>query len=220
MPDLPLLTGPSHSPASGGTARHLVVLLHGLGADGADLLTLAPLLAQALPDAAFVAPDAPSPYEAAPFGRQWFSLEDRAPSALLAGARHAAPILDAFLDAELARYGLDESALAVVGFSQGTMMALHTLLRRPRPCAALVGFSGALVGPETLPAEIQSRPRCLLIHGDADDVVNPACLSAAEAALAAVGVPVLTEMLPDLGHEIDGAAVGLAAAFLRQMLEG
>lgn len=216
MTDLPVLAGPSASPASGGTARQLVILLHGVGADGDDLLALAPLLAQALPDAAFVAPDGPFPYDAAPYGRQWFSLADRSPAAMAEGLRQAAPILDAFIESQLAVYGLDDSALALVGFSQGTMMALFVAPRRKQACAAVVGFSGALIAADALPGEIQSRPRCLLIHGDADDVVNPACLANAEAALAAVGVPVLAEMREGLGHEIDGPAVAFAAAFLRQ----
>ena len=216
MADLPVLTGPSAAPASGGPARQLVILLHGVGADGDDLLALAPLLAQALPDAAFVAPDGPFPYDAAPYGRQWFSLADRTPSVMAEGLQRAAPILNAYIESQLAAYGLDDTALALVGFSQGTMMALYVAPRRMHACAAVVGFSGALIGADVLPHEIQSRPRCLLVHGDADDVVNPACLANAESALAAVGVPVLAEMREGLGHEIDGPAVTLAAAFLRQ----
>jgi len=193
-----------------------VVLLHGIGADGADLLGLAPFVAEALPDAAFVAPDGPFPYDMAPFGRQWFSLQDRSLPAMAQGLRAAAPLVDAYLDAQLAALGLDETGLALVGFSQGTMMALHVALRRPRPCAAVVGFSGALLQPEALAGEIRARPRILLIHGDADEVVNPACLPEAEAGLAAVGVPVLAEMRHGLGHAIDGSGLGLATAFLRQ----
>jgi phospholipase/carboxylesterase len=210
------LSGPSADPVSGGAARQLVVLLHGIGADGADLLGLAPFVAEALPDAAFVAPDGPFPYDMAPFGRQWFSLQDRSVPAMAEGLRAAAPLVDAYLDARLAALGLDESRLALVGFSQGTMMALHVALRRPRPCAAVVGFSGALLQPEALAGEIRARPLTLLVHGDADEVVNPACLPAAEAGLAAVGVPVQVEMRHGLGHAIDGPGLGLAAAFLRQ----
>lgn len=210
------LSGPEAAPASHRPARHLVVLLHGVGADGADLMELVPYMAPALPDAAFVAPDAPFAYDMAPFGRQWFSLTDRSGPALLAGVREAAPILDAFLDGQLARFGLTDDELALVGFSQGTMMALHTALRRPRAVAALVGFSGALVGADILADELVSRPRTLLIHGDADEVVNPACLAQAERCLSAHGVPVLAEMCPEVGHSIDGHGLGLAVGFLRQ----
>lgn len=210
------LTGPSAAPSSGGPARQLVVLLHGVGADGTDLIELVPYVAQALPDAAFVAPDAPDAYDMAGFGRQWFSLQDRSTAALAAGIRAAAPRLDAFLDEQLARHGLGDADLALVGFSQGTMMALHVAPRRPRACAAVVGFSGALVEPERLAAELASRPRTLLVHGDADEVVNAACLPHAEQGLAAVGIPVLAEVRPGLGHSIDGPGLGLAIAFLHQ----
>lgn len=210
------LTGPSAAPASGGPARQLVVLLHGVGADGADLIELVPYVAEALPDAAFIAPDAPAQYDMAGFGRQWFSLQNRSTAALAAGIRAAAPLLDAFLDAQLAAHGLTDADLALVGFSQGTMMALHVAPRRSRACAAVVGFSGALVEPAALTAELASRPRTLLVHGDADEVVNPACLPQAEQGLAALGVPVLAELRPGLGHSIDGPGLGLAVAFLRQ----
>lgn len=210
------LTGPEALPLSGGPARQLVLLLHGVGADGADLAELIPYLAPALPDAAFVAPDGPQPYDMAPFGRQWFSLADRSGPALAAGVRQAAVALDRFIEEQLARFGLTEAELALVGFSQGTMTALHVGLRRPRALAAVVGFSGALVAGDALSGELRSRPRVLLVHGDADEVVNPACLAQAERSLSAVGVPVLTDMRPGLGHSIDGPGLALAVGFLRQ----
>lgn len=213
---IPTLTGPEALPLSGGPARQLVVLLHGVGVDGSDLAELIPYLAPALPDAAFVAPDGPEPYDLAPFGRQWFSLADRSVAALAAGVKNAAAILDAFLDQQLARFGLTDAELALVGFSQGTMTALHVAPRRAKAVAAVIGFSGAVVAPESLGAELRSRPRVLLVHGEADDVVNPACLAHAEQSLSAVGVPVLAEMRPGLGHSIDGPGLGLAVAFLRQ----
>ena len=210
------LSGPTAEPAAGGPAHQLVVLLHGVGAGGDDLIGIASLVADLLPHAAFVAPDGPFAYDLAPFGRQWFSLQDRSPAALSAGVRAAVPPLEAYVEAQLRARGLDGAALALVGFSQGTMTALHMALRRASPCAAVVGFSGALLDPVRLPDEVRSRPRVLLVHGDADEVVNPACLGQAEAALAAVGVPVLAEMRPGLGHGIDGPGLALAGHFLRQ----
>ena len=203
-------------PASGGIARQVVILLHGVGADGADLFGLVPYVAPMLPDAVFISPDAPFAYDMAPFGRQWFSLQDRSGPALAAGVRATAPLLDSFIDAKLAEYGMDDSDLAVIGFSQGTMMALHVAPRRAKTCAGIVGFSGAVVAGETLADEVLSRPRVLLVHGDADPVVNPASLATAERTLAAVGIPVLTELRPDLDHSIDGPGLALATAFLRQ----
>jgi phospholipase/carboxylesterase len=211
------LTGPSVEPASGGPAAQLVILLHGVGVDGSDLIELAPFFASILPDAAFVAPDAPFAFDMAPFGRQWFSLSDRSLPAISAGVRDCAPILEAFIDEQVELWGVQPADVALIGFSQGTMMALHVALRRPIAPAAVVGFSGALVDPDKLAAEITARPRTLLIHGAADEVVNPNCLQAAEQALAAVGVPVLTELRPGLGHGIDGPGAQMALGFLGQV---
>ncbi len=149
---LPSLSGPVRKPASGSKPRQLVVLLHGVGADGHDLIGLAPYWAPALPDAEFVSPDAPFPCDMAPYGRQWFSLQDRTPNAILGGVRAAAPILDAFLDEALAARGLDASQLALVGFSQGTMMSLYVGPRRAEALAGIIGYSGALIGADTLTA--------------------------------------------------------------------
>lgn len=214
MPESSPLSGLAADPASGRPARQLVVLLHGVGADAADLMGLAPILAESLPDAAFAAPDAPDPYDMAPYGRQWFSLQDRSLPALQAGVRRAEPVLNAWLDEQLAALGLTDAELALVGFSQGCMMALHVAPRRRAACAAVIGFSGALVGD--LAGEVASRPPFLLIHGAADEVVDPACLGRAEAALAAAGLPVLARLREGLGHAIDGPGLALAAAFLRQ----
>ncbi len=212
------LMGPVQPPLSGGPPRQLVVLLHGVGADGNDLIALAPFLAQALPEAEFVAPDAPFHYDLAPIGHQWFSLMDRSPSAIANGVRIAAPILDAFLDAELRRRGLEDSDLALVGFSQGTMMALHVAPRRPRPCAAILGYSGALISPEDLIGEVVSQPPVLLIHGEQDDVLPPDYMPVAAAALEAAGCRVRSHLQPMLAHGIDEAGLELGAAFLAEAL--
>ena len=158
------LDGPRLSPRSG-AARQLVVFLHGYGADGNDLIEIGRAWQQLLPQAAFVSPHAPEPCGQAPVGRQWFALTFRDPNERWVGANEAAPILERFLDAELARQQLPPSALALVGFSQGTMMALHVGLRRAVPPAAIVGYSGLLVlppdgNPETLAAESNRAPRC------------------------------------------------------------
>ncbi len=208
------LDGPRRAPASGGPPRHLVILLHGLGSDGNDLISLAPRFAQVVPDAAFVSPHGPFPYDMAPMGRQWFSLQAQAPAAILAGLRSAAPILDAFIARELERHGLSDERLVLLGFSQGAMVALHCGLRRAKPCAALLCYSSALVAPEILGAEITSRPPVLLVHGAADPVVPFGAMAAAETALKANGVPVQSEARPGLGHGIDETGLRLGAAAL------
>jgi phospholipase/carboxylesterase len=208
------LSGPELPPRAGGPPRQLVVLLHGVGADGNDLIGLAPALAQRLPHAAFVAPDAPEPCDMAPYGRQWFSLRDRRPAALLAGAAASAPRLDAFLDGALARHGLANHQLALVGFSQGTMMALFVAPRRAPSIAAVLGFSGALLGAGRLAAETRSRPPVLLVHGAVDEVVPLEALFAAVDGLQAAAIPVQWQVRPGLPHAIDPASLDHGAAFL------
>ncbi len=212
------LTGPVHPPAAGGSPRQLVVFFHGVGADGSDLIALAPFFAQALPEAEFLAPDGPEPCDMAPFGRQWFSLLDREPAALVSGVRRSAPAIDAFLDAALAEYGLTNQQLGLVGFSQGTMASLHAALRRPEPAAAVVGFSGAVLEGEGMETEVTARPPVLLMHGDQDEVVSPAALPMAEAALTRYGVPVQAMVRPGLGHGIDPEGAVVARQFLAQHL--
>lgn len=214
------LEGPRLAPKSGGAARRLIVLLHGVGADGNDLMALAPMLAEHLPDAAFVAPNAPERFDMAPFGYQWFSLKDTRPEVMLAGVQASAPMLDAFLDAELARHGLDESSLALVGFSQGTMMALYVAPRRAKPVAAVLGYSGALIGVDLLRDEVRSKPPVLLIHGDADEVVPVQSLQAAVVGLQAAGIPVREHVRPGLAHGIDPDGIKLGLTFLKAALEG
>ncbi|MDH3597945.1 MAG: dienelactone hydrolase family protein [Rhodospirillales bacterium] len=214
------LDGPRFGPARGGRPDALIVLAHGLGADGNDLIGLAPQLGQVLPGAAFASPHAPFPCDMAPFGRQWFSLQDRSPDAILAGVRAAAPILDGFVDAELARHELDDDRLVLIGFSQGTMMSLYIALRRAEACAGVLGYSGALIGAEHLAAEITSKPPVLLIHGEADEIVPVQALPHAVAALEACGVPVTGERRPHLGHGIDPEGLTLGARFLTERLGG
>ena len=208
------ITGPSRAPASGGPAKQLVVMLHGVGADGNDLIGLAPHLATVLPDAAFVSPDAPFACDMAPFGRQWFSLQDRSDAALLAGVQSVAPSVNAFLDAELAKHGLAPDKLVLIGFSQGTMTALYVAPRRPVSIAGVVAYSGAMVGGELLAKETLSRPPILLIHGDADEVVPVAAFDHAGAALQAAGFTVYGAKRPGLGHSIDSEGLSMGASFL------
>jgi phospholipase/carboxylesterase len=207
------LSGPRVAPRSG-VARQLVVLLHGVGADGDDLIGLAPALARFLPHAAFVAPNGLEPCDMAPFGYQWFSLRDRRPEALLRGVQAAAPLIDAFLDDELARHGLGSRQLALVGFSQGTMMSLYVAPRRAAPLAAVLGFSGALLGADALKVEAVSRPPVFLIHGDADEIVPVGSLAAAVAGLQAADIPVRWEIRPGLPHAIDPEGIAHGGAFV------
>ncbi|MGC1348555.1 MAG: prolyl oligopeptidase family serine peptidase [Xanthobacteraceae bacterium] len=213
-----VLDGPRLSPRSG-AARQLIVFLHGYGADGNDLIELGRVWQPLLPQAAFVSPHAPEPCEGAPMGRQWFALTFRDPNERWVGVNKAAPVLVRFIDAELARHGLPPSALALVGFSQGAMMALHVGLRRAVPPAAIVGYSGLLVLPpddnlDSFAAEIRSRPPVLLVHGDQDDLIPAQALFQAAQGLAALGVPAEWHLSAGVGHGIDPEGLRHGGEFL------
>jgi len=208
-----LIDGPRLGPRSG-VARQLVVFLHGYGADGNDLLGIGRQWAEFLPDTAFASPHAPEPCGGAPMGRQWFGLTFRDPGERWRGVVKARPALDAYLDAELQRHGLADDRLALVGFSQGAMMALHVGLRRKTAPGAIVGFSGTLVGGEHLAAEATARPPVMLVHGDRDDVIPVEALFLAAQALAAAEIPVEWHMSPGLGHGIDGEGLMHALGFI------
>ncbi len=219
MHDFFKLDGPRFGPASGAPAERLVILLHGLGADGNDLIGLAPHLARALPTTLFVAPNAPYPCDMAPFGYQWFSLIDRSASAILAGAQASAPILNAYIDEMLAETGLTPDRLALLGFSQGTMMSLFVAPRRDQAVAGILGYSGMLVGEERFGAEVRSRPPVLLVHGDADEVVPAQCTPMAAKVLADNGFEVETMIRPGLPHGIDPAGIEAGSTFLQRVLD-
>ena len=212
------LSGPSRPPASGAKPGRLVILLHGLGADGNDLIGLARYWAPLMPEAEFLSPNAPFGCDVAPYGYQWFSSLDRRPAAVLAGVRAAAAILDGFLDAALAERGLGAGDMALVGFSQGAMMSLFVGLRRARPIAGILGYSGRLLAPELLESELRSRPRVLLVHGTADPLVPYESLATAQAALAAADVPIETLTRPGIGHAIDEAGLRRGGEFLNEVL--
>ena len=196
------------------------MLLHGYGADGRDLIELGALWGERLPGAAFLAPHAPEPCVMAPMGRQWFGYVERDDRERWTGVQAAHAALAGYLDAELARCGLGDDRLALVGFSQGTMMALHTGLRRARAPAGILGYSGLHVVPDPrlAPPESFVRPPVLLVHGDADEVVPPEALDRSLASLRGLGIAVEGHRRPGLGHGIDPAGLQLGADFLAAAL--
>jgi phospholipase/carboxylesterase len=213
------LDGPRLEPQAGGAARELVVFLHGYGADGKDLIEIGRAWQPMLPHCAFVSPHAPEPCSQAPVGRQWFPLTFRDPNERWIGVNQAAPILDRFLDAELARRALPPSALTLVGFSQGTMMALHVGLRRAIAPRVIVGYSGLLVEPpqahaEKFIAEIKARPPILLVHGDRDELIPVEALFHTANALSALEVPVEWHVSAGIGHGIDQDGLRYGAEFI------
>jgi len=221
MSDIIPLSGPTLPPASGNPPKQLVILLHGVGADGQDLIGLAPFFQQVLTDALFVAPDAPHPFDMAPpgmqVGYQWFPIGDFSHETRLRGALAAAPHLDAFIDLLLENHGLDESDTLLIGFSQGSMMALHVGLRRPKQLAGIIAYSGMLVGPELLRREIKSKPPVLAMHGDGDDILPVESLPALVQGLEAAGVEVEHDIRPGLGHGIDEEEIRRGMAFVARL---
>lgn len=210
-------------PASGGKAKSAVVFVHGYGADGSDLLGLADPLGPHLPDTVFFSPDAPESSKANPYGYQWFPipwLDGSSEEQALAGLLAAAEDLNAFLDKVLSDEGLTPDRLALVGFSQGTMISLHIAPRRDAPIAGIVGFSGRLLQPELLAAEAVSKPPALLVHGDMDDVVPMQSLAQAADALVAAGFETYTHVSKGTAHGIAHDGLSLALSFLRDKLPG
>lgn len=204
--------------AASGQTKSVVVFLHGYGADGNDLLGLADPLAEHMPDTVFVAPDAPEKCVNNPMGYQWFPipwLDGSSEAAAAASMAQSAEDLNAYLDKVIADEGITPAQLLLLGFSQGTMMSLHVAPRRDEAFAGVVGFSGRLLQPETLEAELKSKMPVLLIHGDQDEVVPPQSLNEAGNALQAAGFEVYAHVSKGTGHGIAPDGLSVSLAFLR-----
>lgn len=209
-----ILTGPRRAPASGQSPKGLIVTLHGYGSNGEDLISLAPYWDRLLPDVQFSSPNAPAHVPG--FGEmyQWFAIESMDPIHLAKGAREATPVLEAFLEAEMARFGVTKAKTALVGFSQGTMMALQVGLASQEPYAGILGFSGALVSSP----DVASKPPVLLVHGDQDDVVPLAASQMAQQFLSAAGLDARLHVSPRAAHTIAMDGLQLGGAFLARVL--
>jgi phospholipase/carboxylesterase len=218
MSSLPALDGPSLAPASGGAPKQLVILLHGYGSNGADLIALAPHWRRAIPDALFLAPNAPERVPGMWGAHQWWDLTTRDRGSRAAGAAAAAPVLDAYIDAQLEKYGLTEADTVLVGFSQGTMMALHAGPRREKQLAGIIGFSGMMADTASLARDPHTKPPVLLIHGDMDDMIPVAAYHEAKNELERLGFEVSGHVSAGLGHSVDAAGMELGKQFLRRVL--
>jgi phospholipase/carboxylesterase len=200
------------------TPSSIVVLLHGYGADGENLISLAAELSKSFPDAHFFSPNGILPFENAPFGYQWFGLNDRSEQSMLKGLENAAPYINQFIDYQLQKFSLSDDKLALIGFSQGSMLSLHTALRRTKNIGAVIGFSGMLVAPQLLQAELKSKPPISLIHGALDDVIPLNAMKVSLAALEYAHIPVETIIEPMLGHSIGALGLEFARKALKRNL--
>ncbi|MCK4946459.1 MAG: dienelactone hydrolase family protein [Alphaproteobacteria bacterium] len=218
-----MLDGPFLPPKSG-EAKQMVMFLHGYGTNGADLLSIGVDLAEVFPDTVFLSPNAPEVCEAFSAGFQWFSIRsaDGTVSKEIDSEKTihgSSGILNSFIDAQLKQWGVDESQLIVIGFSQGSMMALYTMPRRKKPCAGIISYSGMLIDGEGLLAPEIVKPPVLAVHGDADETVPPFSLKKIQDGFSAAGFNVETIMRPALGHGIDQPGLERGVQFIKKAFE-
>lgn len=221
MTDILPMKARAMKPASGNAPKQLVMLLHGLGANGDNLLDLGRVMSPELPDAMFMAPNAPFACDMVPEGYpdayQWFSLQNRDREVMFAGAEAVWPSLEAFIEQQLNAFNIAPENFALIGFSQGTMMSLHVALRQENPYGAVVGFSGAFLGMQEN-ENVTAKPPICLVHGMNDDVVPFESMAAAKKQLSEHGVSVKTHERPRLQHSIDMEGIEIATAFLQRHL--
>ena len=201
-------------PLSGESPENIVLFLHGLGANGQDLIGIADAWCEKLPNTLFLSPDAPEPCDMAPVGYQWFSLQDRSPEILFDNLKNAASAANNLIDSVLEEHNLPPDKLALVGFSQGGMMAMHVAYRRPHPLWAVLSYSGALIEGPDFEETISSRPPVFLRHGDADDVVPVGAFHHAKSTLEKAGFKVEGQTVPGLPHGIDPEGIEHGLSFL------
>ncbi len=203
----------------GGKASRAVIILHGLGDSASGIIELGQAMRSGLPETVFLAPDAPAPCDFSPFGYQWFSSGNWTPSVVLEGVKKAAPLLNEYIDHAMEARGLTPDKVALVGFSQGTMMALYVAPRRAPALAGVLGYSGALIGGEDLPKERKSAPPIFLAHGMNDEVVPFAAMEQARAGLHRANLNVGTLACPGLGHSVDDEGLRQGVIFLRRVFK-
>ena len=213
-----LLTGPEFIPA--GKIKNIVILLHGLGSNGDDLMGLVPMMSGLLPNTAFLAPNAPLPTPFSASGYQWFEYWDRTMMQISDGIKSAAPLIVDYIDAAAKRFKVPNENIILCGFSQGCMMALHTGLRLVDDLGGIIGLSGVLMNPETLLFEkVKKLPPVLLAHGLQDTVVPALASYQAEIALKSLGVDVKYIQRPYMGHSIDDQVIKASIEFCQKIFK-
>ncbi|PLS22557.1 alpha/beta hydrolase [Neptunicoccus cionae] len=207
--------------AKSGDTKSLVIFVHGYGADGNDLISLADPLAEHMPDTVFYAPDAPNRCKMNPMGFEWFPIprmDGSTEEAARAGMEEAVALLGDWLVETMKAEGVTAAQTVLVGFSQGTMMSLHVGPRLSDKLAGIVGFSGRLLAPEAI-GEVVNKPPVLLVHGDMDDVVPPSSMPEAAEALSGAGFEVYTHVSKGTAHGIAPDGLGLALQFMMEKLK-
>lgn len=192
----------------------LMVFLHGVGSDGNDLISLVHYIQKPLTEYHFISPHGVEPYDMAPFGRQWFSLQDRSPETIIKLAKNNAPKIQEQIELKQKELGIDNESTVIFGFSQGTMMGIYLTLTQEKPFKAMIGFSGRLIPPASL--KNTSTPICI-IHGAEDDVVeaNESIKLSEYCKQNAIEHKLL--IIPNLTHSIDGSGLDFALEFLKNL---
>lgn len=222
------LNGPEYFPKHGKAAKKAIIILHGVGADGENLMGIVPHLADSLPDTYFIAPNGPEQYQDGSisvngsYGFQWFSLWDRSYDQLKKGVENASNILKDFIDEVKNRLEIEYTDITLIGFSQGCMTALHTALRmdQNKQLAGMLGYSGGMIANQLEAKEISSKPPICLIHGEADPVVPFDRSLYAEEALRDLGIDIAAHIIPGLPHSIDYNGIEIGKNFLQNISEG
>ncbi|HEY8576309.1 MAG TPA: alpha/beta hydrolase [Devosia sp.] len=213
------LSGPMLLPQSGLPPTKAVVLLHGYGSDGNDLIGLAPVWRDVLPDALFVSPNGPEPCRQFGAGFQWFDIsfeEDRLAKRQV-GVVQARPVLVTFLQDMWSQTGIAPEHTILAGFSQGAMMALHVGLSMPEPLMGIIGFSGAFLPPEGFGTSLMAKSPVCLVHGDMDDVVDPEHSADADVALRLAGYDVSYHVSRGTAHGIAPDGLDFATQFIKRL---
>ena len=218
MNDIKILNSLIKKPTSG-KVKKIVLFLHGYGADGADLLSISNSWIESLPDTIFYAPNAPFKCDANPMGYQWFKLSERTPEELESGLEEVEPYLKNFINNLLKIHNLDISKLAVVGFSQGTILSLYSLTKKNKACAGIIGYSGLFFFNEKNKKQIKINFPILLHHGMNDEVIDFNHTLNAENVLKNIGFDVSSHIQKNLGHGIDDSAVEMGKNFLKEVFE-
>ncbi|MEQ9116017.1 MAG: dienelactone hydrolase family protein [Rickettsiales bacterium] len=213
-----MLNGPEIAPRSGNSPKNLVIFMHGVGADGENISDICNVLNRCVPDTHFLCPNGPFHYDMGMGGYQWFSLQDRTESVLLEGINKALPKVNEYIDYHLNKFNLTDDNLAIMGFSQGCMMALHLGLRRPNPPACVIGFSGALVGGEWLKTQKTNSPPIVMAHGDQDQVVELHRMEQSVQILETMNKDIEPHIFKGLAHGMNEDSLTLAADSLKKHL--
>ena len=208
----------SFSSLSKNEPKQIIILCHGYGGDGQDISALALNWRRFLPDAVFLCPNAPEVCTVNPLGYQWFDMAVENDETILEKSLVAEKKLNTFLDQVLDDFQLDITNLALVGFSQGSMMIIQTALKKKEQINCLVSYSGKIINKQHLSENIVSRPKIFLMHGDKDTIVSPSHLLESKEFLVQQGVKIKTKLFKNCEHKISVEGSSLGLEFLRKNL--